>query len=367
MRATMLVNRRMLLIAAFAVAAGALALTTFLVYKEGPPAATAADHLDAPGLMPPGGSVQSDITDLYAFQSQSNPADSVLVLNVNTGPAGSNFTFGRGIPGVGNTKGVLYNFNVDDNGDALTDVNLRVRFGMPAADGSQPFELRRNGKLLISMDQGRSTAFGSSPNVVTVGDVKAFAGRRDDPFFFDLAAFLGHDLSDPTKTRSFCDGHQTDFFAGRNVSSIVLELPSSLLTADSAHPKIGVWASTNTDNIQIDRMGRPAINTVFNHGNDKNRFNAGDPVNDWRDFGTSFVSTLTSLGAANPTGLAHVLLPDILTFDTSSSAGFLNGRKLTDDVIDAELNLITNGAVTTDCVGNDSTFLNTFPYAGVPN
>ena len=361
MRATMLVNRRMLLIAAFAVAAGALALTTFLVYKEGPPAATAADHLDAPGLMPPGGSVQSDITDLYAFQSQSNPADSVLVLNVNTGPAGSNFTFGRGIPGVGNTKGVLYNFNIDNNGDAVTDVNLRVRFGQPAADGSQQFEVRRNGKLLISMDQGLSTAFGAASNVVTVGDVKAFAGRRDDPFFFDLAAFLG------LNGRSFCDGQQTDFFAGRNVSSIVLELPSSMLTAGSAHPKIGVWASTNADRTQIDRMGRPAINTVFNHGNEKNRFNGGDPVNDWRDFGASFVSTLTALGAADPNGLAHVLLPDILTYDTSSSAGFLNGRQLPDDVIDAELNLITNGKITGDCVANDSTFSNTFPYLGSPN
>src|SRR5712691_12333888 len=99
MRATVLVNRRMLLVAAFAVAAGALALTAFLIQNAGPSAARAADHLDAPGLMPPGGSVQSDITDLYAFQSPSNPADTVLVLNVNTGLAGSNFTFGRGIPG----------------------------------------------------------------------------------------------------------------------------------------------------------------------------------------------------------------------------------------------------------------------------
>ncbi|MGZ4256276.1 MAG: DUF4331 family protein [Gaiellaceae bacterium] len=62
-----------------------------------------------------------------------------------------------------------------------------------------------------------------------------------------------------------------------------------------------------------------------------------------------------------------MLLPDILTFDTSSSAGFLNGRKLTDDVIDAELGLITNGAVPGDCVANDSTFLSGFPYLGSPN
>jgi Domain of unknown function (DUF4331) len=351
----------MLLLAAFAVAASALALSAFLVQKAGPSTARAADHLDAPGLTPPGGSVQSDITDLYAFQSPSNPANTVLVLNVNTGPAGSNFTFGRGIPGVGNTKGVLYNVNIDNNGDAVTDVNLRVRFGEPSADGSQQFEVRRNGKLLISMDQGASTAFGEAPNIVTAGDVKAFAGRRDDPFFFDLAAFLG------LNGRSFCDGNQSDFFAGRNVSSIVLELPSSMLTADSSHPNIGVWASTNADATQIDRMGRPAINTVFNHGEDKNRFNAGDPVNDWRDFGSSFVSTLTTLGAADPNGLAHFLLPDILTYDTSSSIGFPNGRQLSDDVIDTELSLITNGKITGDCVGNDSTFSNTFPYLGSPN
>jgi hypothetical protein len=360
MRAAVLVNRRTLMIAAFAVAAGAIALAAILTQRAGPSSARAADHLDAPGLTPPGGSVQSDITDLYAFQSPTNPANSVLVLNVN-GVIGGNLTFGRGIPGVGNTKGVLYNVNIDNNGDAITDVNLRVRFGMPADDGSQGFEVRRNGKLLISMDDGRSTAFGAAPNIVTVGDVKAFAGRRDDPFFFDLDAFRG------LNGRTFCDGHQNDFFAGRNVSSIVLELPSSMLTADSTHPNIGVWASTNAGDTQIDRMGRPAINTVFNHGDDKNLFNAGDPVNDWRDFGASFVSTLTSLGAATPTGLAHVLLPDILTFDTSSTAGFLNGRQLSDDVIDAELNLITNGALKGDCVANDSTFSNTFPYLGSPN
>jgi hypothetical protein len=44
-----------------------------------------------------------------------------------------------------------------------------------------------------------------------------------------------------------------------------------------------------------------------------------------RDFGASFVSTLTALGAADPNGLAHFLLPDILTYDTSSAVGFPNG------------------------------------------
>ena len=66
-------------------------------------------------------------------------------------------------------------------------------------------------------------------------------------------------------------------------------------------------------------------------------------------------------------GLADILLPDLLTYDTSSSQGFLNGRKLADDVIDAELGLISEGLVTTDCVpANDVQFPSSFPYLAAP-
>src|ERR1043166_6971379 len=172
MRANVSARGGWLWVTALAVAAAALAITASLVHRGGPAAARAADHLDAPGLQPPGGSVQSDITDLYAFRSPQDGSKTVLVLNVNTGVAGSNVTFGRGIPGVGNTKGVLYNFNVDQNNDGVTDVNFRVRFGQPADNGAQQFEVRRNGKLLIPMDDGLSTAFGASPNVVSEGGIK---------------------------------------------------------------------------------------------------------------------------------------------------------------------------------------------------
>src|SRR5436309_3699560 len=148
MRTTVSVNRRMLLLAAFAVAAGALVLTAFHLQKAGPPSARAADHLDAPGLTPPGGSVQTDITDLYAFRSPQNAANSVLVLNVN-GVVPGNLTFAQGIPGVGHTMPVSYNFNIDNNADAKTDVRLRVRFGAPDADGVQRFEVKSNDKVLI--------------------------------------------------------------------------------------------------------------------------------------------------------------------------------------------------------------------------
>jgi hypothetical protein len=127
-------------------------------------------------------------------------------------------------------------------------------------------------------------------------------------------------------------------------------------------------------------MGRPAINTVFIPNNpfepsgtepsQKNAFNAAKPRQDQKKFRAEVVDTLEIFyGAGNPAvdGLADFLLPDILTVDTSSSAGFPNGRGLTDDVIDIELGLVTNGAVTTDCVGNDSAFSGSFPYLAPAN
>src|SRR5207247_5135978 len=114
-------------------------------------------------------------------------------------------------------------------------------------------------------------------------------------------------------------------------------------------------------------MGRPAINTVFNHGADKNRFNAGAPVNDWRDFGARFVTELTALGAADPNGLAHVLLPDILTYDTSTAAAFLNPRQLSHDPIPPQLHLITNGPITRDPLATARTPPGPLPYLAAPH
>jgi hypothetical protein len=61
----------------------------------------------------------------------------------------------------------------------------------------------------------------------------------------------------------------------------------------------------------------------------------------------------------------------------SVAAGPLNGRGLADDVIDAELNIVTggfafagrdaNGAIPTDGVGPHGDYMATFPYLGVPH
>src|SRR6059036_1232179 len=94
------------------------------------------------------------------------------------------------------------------------------------------------------------------------------------------------------------------------------------------------------DFAQIDRFGLPAIATVFIPTNQKDAYNTAQPVNDRANFGSFVVAKLMAFSNPDPTGLANALLPDIQPFNTSTTSGFLNGRRLQDDVITAELGLI---------------------------
>lgn len=317
--------------------------------------ASAADHLDAPGLTPPGGDTRVDITDVYAFQSPSNPDNTVLVMGVN--PLAGVLNDGTFRPGAS------YEFKIDSTGDGNEDLTYRVTFSKANASLEQKVTLQRLPG--VKGEQNMATGM-TGTNISIPGGGWLSAGVYDDPFFFDLNGFLALDFCNPG----------TNFFNGLNISAIVLEVPSDWLGASN----IGVWARTVVNNTQIDRMGRPAINTVFIPNNplepsgsepsQKNAFNAGKPSNDQRDFRAEVVDTLEIFyGAGSPAaqGLADFLLPDVLTVDTSSSAGFPNGRGLADDVIDIELGLVTNGAITSDCVANDSAFSTSFPYLASAN
>ena len=317
--------------------------------------ASAADHLDAPGLTPPGGDTRVDITDVYAFQSPSNPDNTVLVMGVN--PLAGVLNDGTFRPGA------YYEFKVDSTGDGNEDLTYRVTFSKANESLQQKLTLQKlpGVKGESTMVQGMT---GSSIAIPGGGWISA--GVYDDPFFFDLNGFLALDFCNPG----------SDFFNGLNISAIVLEVPSSWLGSSS----VGVWGRTSVNGTQIDRMGRPAINTVFIPNNplepsgsepsQKNAYNAGKPSFDQRDFRGEVVDTLEIFyGAGSPTAqaLADFLLPDILTIDTSAATAFPNGRALADDVIDIELGLVTNGAITSDCVANDSAFSTSFPYLAPAN
>jgi len=331
-----------------------------------------ADHLDSPGLQSPNMKAQIDITDIYAFQKPSDPSKSILILNVNPLAPTLATSF---------DSQAIYELKIDTDADAVAEVAFRIGFS-PVVNGTQTAMVKiATGHQAAGANAGGTVLFQnapvsltneSTPHVVSHDDgFQFFAGIRSDPFFFDLLGFLaGFKFTG------------ADFFIDKNVFSMALEVPNGAL---GSNPHIGMWARVlmpqNGQLVQIDRMGRPAINTVFNHGQDKNTFNHIEPTQDRTTltvdsnpqagvtFLQSFELTLESFGhpAGEAETIAKILLPDILTYDYSSNAGFLNGRNLTDDVIDIELNLVSNGQVTTDLVGPHTDLLSSFPYLGTPH
>src|SRR5712691_3711634 len=333
-----------------------------------------ADPVDAPGLTSPAIDARDDITDHYAFQKPGDSSRTILILNVNPlAPTHANEF----------RHDALYETLVDTNGDAKPDITFRYRF--TRKEHGRQFARVTRTEVESDLEDGHvheefekevlvehaPVSFDSRARITEGEDeVRFFAGIRSDPFFFDLLGFLNG--------LKFTG---SDFFIDKNVFGMALEMPSRLL---GPNPKIGVWTRTLVPMTlqphhmtQADQMGRPAINTVFNHGNDKNIFNVTQPADmrtaktlSGQTFLEVFTAELVALGGytlAQAEGIAKILLPDILTFDYSSSAGFLNGRQLQDDVIDIALNLVTNGKVAGDGVGPHPDYLSEFPYLGSPH
>jgi hypothetical protein len=382
----------------------------------GPLFVSGADHLDSPLVKI---DARADITDIYAWRSGAT--HTTLALNVNplTSPADSK--------AARFSQAAMYEFKVDTNGDARADIAYRVRFSdlrhFSNGTNDQIFQIRRATGSAAQRTEwsgttvavGRTTRYGLAARVAPVtGGGAVFAGPRDDPFYFDLVGFRhlksrilagSTDLGSPgdavncaladddpaAELLSCFTG--TDTFAGTNVSSIIIRLPNSRLGGTGK--TVGVWGTTairtNGGWQRIDRMGRPAINTVFNITDaEKDLQNLVDPKDDRGTMKDTTVAVLNAFGgvlsanaltpytSAEVNAIANVLLPDTLTLKIGSSAGFasgtslgtlkLNGRRPADDVINAEFALVTNFNIASDGVdANDSAFSSTFPYFAAPH
>lgn len=142
---------------------------------------------------------------------------------------------------------------------------------------------------------------------------------------------------------------------------------------------------------QVDRLGLPSLNIVFNGYNGftkavydgfsitkeqrdmaKDSYNMASPskdVEDYRDFWATAINAIFARGTDTSNALATALTPDVYTIDINSETSFgsLNGRLLSDDVIDTELKLLSgNNAATDGISNNDKEFSNTFPYLAQP-
>jgi hypothetical protein len=211
------------------------------------------------------------------------------------------------------------------------------------------------GEVLVA---GAPVSVGQEALVTIAGDYRFFFGWRSDPFFFDVKGNFN-------KMQFTGD----DFFADKNVCSIVLELPNSALGSN----EVGIWARTLDKTGEgwapADRGGRP-LQAVFLPGEEREAYLSGEPANDDRFVGI-FAHELEHTGGYTPeeaNGVARKLLPDILSFDPRRPASFPhNGRTLTDDVVDVFFSMLTNGKVTGDKVGPHGDLLDEFPYLGPPH
>jgi hypothetical protein len=360
-------------------------LVTLLVTLTMLASLPAADHRDGPRTTNSATSLGPlDINDVYLFRSPANANNTVMVLScggADVGVIGPPYFFPGGV----------YEIRVSNNGVKTDDeIVYQVVFSDPDKYLRQTYrliEMRRVGLIFVSQVLTQGVTGRAVP---LRGGGAVQAQLFDDPFFFDLNAFVkfrtavqqGKPLGE--RVAPFLPPNQPKNFFTRNTLAIVLELPRLQLQSAPANPGLSVWARTLRPNgEQFDRMGRPGINTVvgfeqplLGFPNIADTFNSLIPAQDpplipvaATRISTAFGLPLNgpvSNGGPNATQLAGILLPDVLDFDTTSSAGFLNGRRLADDVIDAELNLLTGGALTTDRVGNDSNFLSVFPYLAPP-
>jgi Domain of unknown function (DUF4331) len=227
-------------------------------------------------------------------------------------------------------------------------------------------------------------------------------------------------------------GGGKDDVAGYNTKSFVLQVPEREVTRDgkqvsgmnAKNAVVGVWATTERRSysvrsrrghrrdkwVQVSRLGNPLINEVIIPSGQKDKFNRTSPANDAKNFGkfalnpepARILNALFGLGIqeTNRTDIVQALLTGVpgltqigknpAAADTlklnlgvapaanpnrfgvlaGDVAGFPNGRRLIDDVVDIELRVIAGALLSPpknvplgDGVDqNDAPFRAQFPY-----
>jgi hypothetical protein len=367
--------RKRLLACALIVAAGAVALVAAFAGDAGPRAAGAASHREAPLIsMDP----TADITDFFMFRSYEAGQEDKVVLVMNVIPAqepsaGPNyynfdpsvrysFNIDNNLDGRAEDIRIEFQFRNEIRGvvDALglplsyvgglppqggPVIPPITNLGKPGDDPGGNAGLGLRQKYSVTLRQGQSAtgrtvlsddliAVPSNvgprtmPNyrnlaaqgIYNLGNgIRVFAGQRQDPFYIDLgAAFDSLNLRaiPPVVNDAMGNVNQfgVDMLSNFGVNTIAVELPASLLTADSggagagtgatSQPLLGAYASTERPKVsvrggavfgsndkrvdagagrdagpfvQVQRLANPLVNELIIGTKDKDRWNALSP------------------------------------------------------------------------------------------
>ncbi|MBV8067677.1 MAG: DUF4331 family protein, partial [Candidatus Eremiobacteraeota bacterium] len=285
-------------------------------------------HYSGPDLTFPHGDARLDFTDLYVFPKPGDGSKSILIMDVH--PSEGLNPKGPTTTEPFSTK-ALYEFMIDADGDAVVNIAYSVAFAA-SNGGAQSATVRRiestrsertsdDGKVVVD---GAPVSAAREAKATSAGDYRFFAGWRSDPFFFDTMGALNN-----------LQFTGQDFFAEKNICSIVLEVPNSALGSAN----LNLWARTldgaSGSWVQADR-GAHASQEPFLAGDQKVAYLSGEPANDAR-FVSLFAHALEHTGGYTTdeaTRAAGELLPDIMPYRPGRAALYPgNGRALADDAV----------------------------------
>jgi hypothetical protein len=324
-------------------------------------------HFDAPtGREDP----RLNLCDLFVF---AGPDEStVLVMTVNPDAGLSSPTELR-------AEGV-YEFKVDTDGDAREDVSFRLVV-TDEENGKQQVEVRRaEGEGSRSGTGGHCMGSGFTDEIFALeGGGRAWFGIAADPFVGNgpaLRSFVKTLESDKADFTMF--EHRVDIFATRNVTAIVLEIPSRQIGVGS----VGVWASISlhghAPQRQVARAAWPLLKHLFVRDDHAGaHLNEDPPTCDYENAGARIVANVAqmarligSVGEPEQYGryVANRVLPDILTYTLGTAASFgfagMNGRGLADPAFDVVLSIFANRAIAGSVEVDPAIHRREFPYLG---
>ncbi len=293
-----------------------------------------SSHREAPSISQ---DPVADNTDVYAFVSPDAPNTVTMIANYIPleDPAGGPNFFQFG-------DDVLYEIHVDNNGDGEADISYQFQFqtsvqnpetflynvGPISSLTDNNWNVRQTYTVTRVRKSGGTTELASgiqtppcrigprsTPNygalaaaaVRSLGNVKVFAGQRDEGFFVDLGSIFDLGTLRPFQHLHLIPSAQAaarDGTKGFNVHTIAIQVPKTDLTRDGSMPGdamvpnsvIGVWATAsrqkstvrngkpgkvNAGNwVQVSRLGNPLINEVIIPVGKKDGWNADRPAED---------------------------------------------------------------------------------------
>ena len=293
-----------------------------------------SSHREAPAISK---DPVADSTDTYAFVSPDRAGTVTILTNyipVESPAGGPNFyEFG---------DDVLYEINVDNDGDALAEVTFQFRFhttlrnddtflynlGPITSLDSATWNRRQFYSVTAVTPQG-SRVLGtdlrcppcnigprSTPDYASLADaavhdlgggVRVFAGQRAEGFFVDLGSIFDLGALRPVQELHLIPlpaAAGVNATKQANVHCIAIQVPISMLTRDGSTPSdvmdaravLGIWGAASRRKvsvrdtvgddletgpwIQVSRLGNPLFNEVITPMAEKDLWNAVPPSQD---------------------------------------------------------------------------------------